>query len=76
LAEFHEKVKVLQKEWASFMFKQRRREVKIRRARKSRLPKGLCTPQDAFRRPILEALVELGGRATIGEVLDLVNEIT
>ncbi len=34
----------------------------------------LRTPEDAFRWPILEALVELGGKATIGEVLDLVEK--
>ncbi len=41
--------------------------------RKGRLPKGLRTPEEAFRRPILEALVELGGRAPAKEVLDLVE---
>jgi len=74
LADFREKVKSLQKEWASFTIKQSRREVRRRRARKSRLPRGLRTPEDAFRRPILEALAELGGRARISEVLDLVGE--
>jgi restriction system protein len=74
LADFHEKVKVLQKEWASLVSKQPRREVKARRSRKNRLPRGLRTPEDAFRRPILEALVELHGKAPIGKVLDLVGE--
>jgi len=74
LADFREKVKALQKEWASFVVKRPRREPKARRAGKSRLPRGVRTAEDAFRRPILEALVELGGKAPMGKVLDLVEE--
>jgi len=74
LAEFREKVKALQREWASLAAKRPKREPKARRTGKSRLPRGLRTPEEAFRRPILEALVELGGKATIGEVLDLVGK--
>jgi restriction endonuclease Mrr len=40
-----------------------------------RLPRGLRTPEEAFRVPILEALVELGGEAPLGEVLDRVEEM-
>jgi hypothetical protein len=32
------------------------------------------TPRSAYRRPVLEALVECGGRAPLGEVLDRVEE--
>jgi restriction system protein len=74
LADFRDKVKALQKEWASLAAKRPQREVTTRRPGKSRLPRGLRTPEDAFRRPILEALVELGGTAPIGKVLDLVGE--
>ena len=38
-----------------------------------RLQRGIRTPEEAFRRPILEALVELGGRAPINEVLKRVE---
>jgi len=72
LEDFREKVKALQKEWASLLVKRPPRGVKTSRAEKSRLPRGLRTPEHAFRRPILEALIELGGKSTIGEVLDLV----
>lgn len=74
VAEFREEVKALQKEWASLLAKRPQRERKAGRGGKSRLPRGLRTPEDAFRRPILEALVELGGKASIGEVLDLVEK--
>jgi hypothetical protein len=73
LADFREKVKALQKEWASLAVRRPQREAKTRRTGKSRLPRGLRTPEEAFRRPILEALAELGGKATIGEVLDRVG---
>ncbi|MCL6507024.1 MAG: winged helix-turn-helix domain-containing protein [Bryobacteraceae bacterium] len=74
LAEFREKVKVLQKEWAGLLPSRPRVRKPKGRKTKARLPRGLRTPEDAFRRPILEALVELGGSAWIGDVLDRVEE--
>ncbi len=74
LAEFREKVKALQKEWASLSATRPERQVKERRAGRGRLPRGLRTPEDDFRRPLLKSLVELGGRAPISEVLRLVGE--
>jgi len=73
LIEFREKVKALQKEWSALS---PHVQGKKRRGRKrtARLSRGLRTPEEAFRRPILEALVELGGRASIGEVLERVEE--
>ena len=76
LADFREKVRALQKEWASL---QPRHSSSVTYASrkvtnsKARLPRGLRTPEDAFRRPILEALVELGGEANLNEILDLVG---
>lgn len=75
LAEFREKVKGLQKEWGGlFASEPRVRKEKGRRRSRARLPSGLRTPEDAFRRPILETLVELGGSAPIGEVLSRVEQ--
>lgn len=74
LANFREKVKALQREWATFPVREAKpRENKATHRTKGRLPRGLRTPVEAFRRPILEALVELGGSAPIGEVLDRVG---
>ena len=39
-----------------------------------RLAIGLRTPQSDFHKPILDALYELGGRARIGEVLNLLEK--
>ena len=39
-----------------------------------RLQRGLKTPQEVYHRPILQALVDLGGNAAIGDVLDRVYE--
>ncbi|MEO1665348.1 MAG: winged helix-turn-helix domain-containing protein [Chloroflexota bacterium] len=36
----------------------------------TRLRQGLKTPQDAYRVPILEALVEMGGSANLNDVLE------
>lgn len=42
---------------------------------KTRLPKGLKTPDEAYRLPILKALITMGGRGECNEILDLVHEI-
>ncbi len=41
---------------------------------KNKLKRGLRTSEDAFRIPILEALVELGGSASMSQVLELVEK--
>ncbi len=43
------------------------------RAANGRFGRGLRTAEEAFRRPILHALVELGGSAPVGEVLEKVG---
>jgi len=40
-----------------------------------RIRRGLKTPQDAYRVPILQALVALGGRSELHPVLDRVHEM-
>ena len=73
LAEFREKVKTLQKEWLGLFAGVPRQKRRTSRKARRRLPRGLRTREDAFRRPILEALAELGGGAPISEVLDRVE---
>lgn len=77
LAQFRERVKGLQQEWHTLFTASpapiTRPPARSRR-RQRRLPRGLRTPQENFRRPILEALLELGGRAPMNEVLRRVEE--
>jgi hypothetical protein len=73
LTEFRERVRGLQREWKTVFASAAPRRRKKRRKAAARLPRGLRTPDDAFRMPILEALVELGGPGGINEVLDLVG---
>jgi restriction system protein len=73
LTEFRERVKALQDEWRSIFTGYAPEGRMRRRKRPKRLKRGLRTSEDAFRKPILEALVELGGRAEMSEVLDLVE---
>lgn len=40
-----------------------------------RIRRGLKTPQEAYRAPILQALVDLGGRSELNPVLERVREI-
>jgi len=73
LTSFREKVRNLQKEWRNvFGGKFPARMKKVRGYKK--LKRGLRTPEDDFRIPILETLVELGGKAEMGDVLKMVYE--
>ncbi|MGQ9474681.1 MAG: winged helix-turn-helix domain-containing protein [Actinomycetota bacterium] len=65
---FREKVQNLQKEWKNLFAP----GVKAKRGEKERLRKGMRTPEDFFREPILQALNELGGSAPMADVLDKV----
>lgn len=73
LTDFRERVRGLQREWKTVFAPAAPRRRKRRRKVGPRLARGLRTPEDAFRTPILEALVELGGSADINKVLDLVG---
>jgi hypothetical protein len=72
LAEFRGKVRGLQKEWDN-IFSTRIPRKPTKRRRFQRLERGLRTSEDAFRRPILEILVEMGGSAPVNEVLDKIE---
>jgi hypothetical protein len=75
LSEFRERVKALQSEWAGLLSGGLNARVRTgRRQSRGRLPRGLRTPEDAFRRPILESLVEPGGSAPIADVLARVEQ--
>ena len=75
LADFRNKVKELQREWSDLFAKYAPKGKREGQRRKfGKLPRGLRTSEEAFRRPILDALVELGGRARVSEVLERVKE--
>lgn len=71
IEEFREKVKALQKEWAPLTKRRTQREAATGG---TRLARGLRTPEEEFRWPILEALHELGGKAPASDVLDRVEK--
>jgi restriction system protein len=47
----------------------------MQRRKRGRLPSGERTPQEAYYLPILQTLIELGGRGQTGEVLDRVGRL-
>jgi restriction system protein len=73
LTDFRERVRALQGEWKTVFAPAAPRRRGRRRKAAPRLPRGLRTPQDAFRGAILEALLELGGSAGVNEILDTVG---
>ncbi|MCL5942629.1 MAG: winged helix-turn-helix domain-containing protein [Actinobacteria bacterium] len=75
LSDFREKVRALQKEWGTLLVAQPVRRSKISKKQSAvKLRRGLRTAEDAFREPLLATLVELGGSAPVGEVLDRIEK--
>jgi restriction endonuclease Mrr len=72
LKYFREKVKTLQKEWQT-IFSDKIPTRGQKKQVKERLKKGLRTPEEQFVIPILEAIIELGGKAEMRDVLELVH---
>jgi restriction system protein len=73
---FKEKVEDLQSEWRAIFSGVACMPTKngsCRKKKRSRLERGLRTPEEKFILPILEALVELGGEAHASDVLKLVH---
>ena len=73
---FRGRVKSLQQEWLNIFGTVRVPSSGRRGKRKvaERLRRGLRTPENVFRIPILQSLVELGGSAPMSEVLDRVEQ--
>jgi restriction system protein len=78
LTGFREKLKSLQKEWqqgfagkASAPFSGAPR---IKRKIDKRLTRGLRTPEEAFRLPLLQALKDLGGSAPMNDVMNTLEK--
>lgn len=72
MTAFRGRVKDLQKEWlnifAAAIPQKRQKAYK-------KLQHGLRTPEDEFRGPILQSLVDLGGSASMNEVLNKVENL-
>ncbi len=79
MAAFRGKVSDLRREWLNIFGSVIAKQDTTRRRKRNRqvaerLKRGLRTPEENFRIPILQALVDLGGSAPVGEVLDKVEE--
>lgn len=72
---FREKIMALRDEWETFAGTQTQRAnteeetIRIEQGLLGRLPRGLRTPEEAFYRPILQALNDFGGSAKTSDVL-------
>ena len=69
VTRFRQKVKSLQSEWQSLKLAVERNNTNA-----NHQPRGLRTPDEAFRKPILESIVELGGAASMEKILDRVEQ--
>ncbi|MCS6910466.1 MAG: winged helix-turn-helix domain-containing protein [Anaerolineales bacterium] len=68
IEKFMAEIRRKQREWADLGSRSRGKKGAVG----PRLPRGQRTPEEAFRLPILRALVELDGQAPMSEVLDRV----
>lgn len=76
MTAFRDRVKDLQKEWLNIFAAAVPRKVQRKKAhRPKKLQHGLRTPEDEFRIPILQSLVDLGGSASVNDVLDKVEKL-
>jgi len=84
LGTFRDRVAALREEWERLItediddereYPQRRKVPTKARREKGKLPPGIGTPKEVYRLPILRTLVEMGGSARSGDVLDRVFEI-
>ncbi len=75
LKEFLEEIKKLQKEWNKIHSKLSTQKgfIKKHKVIKEKLKRGLRTPEKAYIKPILESLVQLGGKGKVEEILKLVK---
>lgn len=77
MTAFREKVAALRSEWATLAPETPARPTRRRGRRKktARLRRGLRTSEAAYRQPILQALVEMGGKGETGAVLNRVRAL-
>ncbi len=76
---FRDRTAALRREWVSLagpqVAEEETAEEHTQRRDLGRLRRGLRTPEEAYYRPILQALVEMNGRAVKGQILDQVGQI-
>ena len=76
---FRDRTAALRREWESLARPQAEEQEgsaeQVQRQDLGRLRRGLRTPEEAYYRPILQVLVELGGRAPTGQILDRVGQV-
>lgn len=75
MTSFRDKVDTLRREWANLFAREEDKEASEDHAERpnlGRLRRGVRTRQEAYYRPILEALQALGGSAQVNQVLDQV----
>lgn len=76
ITSFRQKVDGIRREWRSLEVLSLQRPQKSKNgipAQTTRLPRGTRTPEDAFYRPILLALENLGGTGVVSDILENVG---
>lgn len=70
VTRFRQKVKLLQGEWRNLKLTLERSDS----GNSNHHPRGLRTPDEAFRKPILESILELGGHTEMGPLLQRLEQ--
>lgn len=78
LTAFHDKAAALKKEWEGFIQIEPDEEdaetVAVQRQNLGRLQRGMRTSEEAYYKPILQVLNEMGGSGKVAQVLDRVRQ--
>ncbi len=75
---FRDRTASLRREWTALAgpeVEEDDSEEQIQRRDLVRLRRGLRTPEGAYYRPILQVLADMGGRASMGQILDRVGQV-
>ncbi len=79
IAAFRDKVTAFRKEWETLVLSHQDKAEDgppgTQRQDLGRLPKGTATPRSAYRQPILQVLIEMGGSGRMSDVLMRVEQV-
>jgi len=77
VTDFRNGIASLQAQWeglaSKFLVEEEEEKIDVGRRSLGRLQRGLRTPEETFRTPILRAVVELGGCGAVSDILDRVG---
>lgn len=73
ITAIQDKIQSLQKELQNLKLSETKSSTKKRQSSTKRLKHGLRTPEKAFKMPILQTLIKMGGKGKVSDILDRIG---